>query len=127
MDMNANPGPDGFGPSFYKQFWAAIREDGLHLFSCFHDGTLDLDGLNRAHLVLLPKKDSACMVDAFRPISLQNCPMKLFTKVLANRIRTAIPTIVDADQTGFIHGHSIAENFIYAANLLSCCHKCAQT
>ena len=51
--MNSSPGPDGFGPSFYKNFWPALREDVLHLFKCFFDGTLDLDGLNRAHLVLL--------------------------------------------------------------------------
>ena len=49
--------------------------------------------------------------------------MKLFTKVLVNHLRPAIPSIVDADQTGFIHGRSIAENFVYAADLLSCCHK----
>jgi len=74
-------------------------------------------------LVLIPKKAGVRTADAFRPISLQNCPMKLFTKVMANRLRAAIPAIVDADQTGFVHGRSIAENFIYAADLLSCCHK----
>ena len=42
---------------------------------------------------------------------------------MANRLRPAIAAIVDADQTGFIHGRSIAENFVYAADLLSCCHK----
>lgn len=50
--------------------------------------------------------------------------MKLFTKVMTNRLRTAIPAIVDSDQTGFIQGRSIAENLVvYAADLLSCCHK----
>jgi hypothetical protein len=52
---------------------------------------LNLDGLNRTFLVLLPKKDGANTADAFR--SLQNCPMKLFTKVLANRLLLLIPTI----------------------------------
>lgn len=49
--------------------------------------------------------------------------MKLFSKVMANRIKTAIPTLIDNDQTGFVNGRNIAENFIYAADLLSCCHK----
>lgn len=80
-------------------------------------------GLNRAHLILLPKKEGVVTADTFRPISLQNCPMKLFTKVLVNMLRSAIPSIIDADQTGFIHGRSIAENLVYAADLLSCCHK----
>ncbi|CAO2039804.1 unnamed protein product [Urochloa humidicola] len=123
MDKNASPGPDGFGPSFYAHFWQTIRADLHHLFDCFHASTLELDGLNRAHLILLPKKQGARTADAYRPISLQNCPMKLFTKVMSNRLRAAIPMIIDADQTGFVHGRSIAENFVYAADILSCCHK----
>lgn len=56
MDMNSSPGPDGFGPSFYRSFWTKIEPAVLNLFAAFHDGSLDLDALNRAHLVLLPKK-----------------------------------------------------------------------
>jgi len=82
-----------------------------------------MDGLNRALLVLLPKKEGIRTPDGFRPISLQNWPMKLFAKVLVNRLKPSIPLLVDADQTGFIHGRNIAENFAYAADLLSCCYK----
>jgi len=42
---------------------------------------------------------------------------------MVNRLKPYIPALVDPDQTGFVHGRSIAENFIYAADLLSCCHK----
>ena len=98
----------------------------LWLFHDFHVGTLDLDGLNRALLVLLPKKDGVRTADTFRPISLQNCPMKLFSKVMVNRLKPAIPILIDPDQTGFVQGRGIAENFVYAADLLSCCHKRAK-
>jgi hypothetical protein len=30
---------------------------------------------------------------------------------------------VDIDQTGFIRGRSITENFVYAMELVQCCHK----
>lgn len=123
MDANASPGPDGFGPSFYKAFWTELKPHVAHLFSDFYDGRINLDGLNRAHLILLPKSDGVTSAAGFRPISLQNCPMKLFTKVMANRLKCEIPKIIAADQTGFVPGRSIAENFIYAADLLSCCHK----
>ncbi|KAF8733580.1 hypothetical protein HU200_014885 [Digitaria exilis] len=123
MDMNASPGPDGLGPAFYKSFWQHLKPHVIDLFRDFHEGSLDLDGLNRAFLILLPKKEGARNPGDFRPISLQNCPMKLFTKAMANRVKKYIPTIVDADQTGFIQGHNISENFVYAADLLSCCHK----
>ena len=123
MDVHASPGPDGFGPSFYRHFWSSIRDDVLHLFRDFNEGCLELDGLNRALLVLLPKKEGVRTADGFRPISLQNYPMKLFSKVMVNRLKPHIPALVGPDQTGFVHGRSIAENFIYAADLLSCCHK----
>ena len=123
MDTRASPGPDGFGPSFYRKFWPSIGPDVHHLFAGFFYGTLDLDGLNRALLVLIPKKEGVWTADGFRPISLQNYPMKLFSKVMVNRLKPFIQRVVGADQTGFIHGRSIAENFVYAADLLSCCHK----
>lgn len=123
MDMRASPGPDGFGPAFYKAFWPHLKPLIVHLFAQFHSGHLDLDGLNRAHLVLLPKGESVTKASSFRPISLQNCPMKLFSKVMANRVKTAIPVLIDSDQTGFVSGRNISENFIYAADLLSCYHR----
>jgi len=123
MDMHSSPGPDGFGPSFYKAFWQFVRDDLLWLFNNFHAGTLDLDGLNRALLVLLSKKDGVRTVDTFWPISLQNCPMKLFSKVMVNRLKPVIPDLIDPNQTRFVHGRSITENFVYAADLLSYCHK----
>lgn len=123
MDMNASPGTDGFGPSFYKTFLGKLRPHILSLFSHFHSGDLGLDGLNRTYLVLLPKHDAVRTPDGYRPISLQNCPMKLFTKTMANRLKRIIAELIDQDQTGFVQGRSIAENYVYAADLLSCCHN----
>jgi len=122
MDTRASPGPDGFGPS-YRKFWPSLCHDVQQLFGDFFARSLDLDGMNQALLVLIPKKEGVWTADGFRPISLQNCPMKLFSKVKVNRLKPFIPLIVDADQTGFVHGRSIAENFVYAADLLSCCYK----
>jgi hypothetical protein len=31
--------------------------------------------------------------------------------------------LIDLDQTGFLKGRAIAENFVYAAELLQVCHK----
>lgn len=97
MNVNSSPGPDGFGPAFYRSLWHETRHDLLSFSHAFQRGDVDLDGLNRALLVLLPKKDGANTPDAFRPISLQNCPMKLVTKMLSNRIRPLIPSLIDAD------------------------------
>lgn len=124
MDINSSPGPDGFGLAFYRTYWQQTKFDLLSFLNSFHDGSVDLNGINRAHLVLHPKKDGANSPDAFRPISLQNCPMKLITKILTIRLRPFIPNLIDPDQTGFVHGRNIdAVKFVYAADFLSCCHK----
>ncbi|KAF8672185.1 hypothetical protein HU200_049753 [Digitaria exilis] len=123
MNPNSSPGPDGFSPSFFVTFWYVVKNDVLDVFASFFDHSLSLDGLNRAYLVLLPKKDGARYAADFRPISLQSCLLKALAKVLTNRLQPLIPSIVGPDQTGFVKGRCISENFIYAAELLSCCHK----
>lgn len=123
MNTMSSPGPDGFEPSFYRSFWKLVEPDVLTLFANFYEEKLDLDGINRAVLVLLPQKEGARTADSYRPISLQNCPIKMFTKVMTNRLQPRITSLVDDDQTGFIKGRCISENFVYAPELLSCCYK----
>ena len=45
------------------------------------------------------------------------------SKSLASRLQPLIPHLVHADQTGFIKGRSISENFVYAADIIQSCHK----
>jgi len=91
-------------------------------WSCLQGGT-DLDRVNRAYIVLLPKKPGAVTPGDYRPICLQNCSLKIIAKILTTRLQQEIPKLIDLDQTGFIKGRSISENFIYAMELVQCCHK----
>jgi hypothetical protein len=81
-----------------------------------------LERINRAHIVLLPKREGASNPTDFRPISLQNCPVKIISKMLTARLQAQITKLVDTDQTGFIKGRSISEKKIYATELVQCCH-----
>jgi hypothetical protein len=74
-------------------------------------------------MVLIPKKAAAVDVDAFRPICLQNCTLKIVSKVLTSRLQKEIPRLIDINQTGFIKGKSISDTFIYALELVQVCHK----
>lgn len=80
MDMHSSLGSDDFGLPFYKVFWSQIKPQLLELCSSFWAGDINLNGLNRAHMVLLPKNDDVRSPYGFRPISLQNHPMKFFSK-----------------------------------------------
>jgi hypothetical protein len=74
-------------------------------------------------MVLIPKKPAAVDVDSFRPICLQNCSLKILSKVLTKRLQGEIPKLININQTGFIRGRSISDTFVYALELVQVCHK----
>jgi len=80
-------GPDGFGPSFYAAAWATVKKEVLQFLHAFHSGACQLERINRSYMVLIPKKQGAVAVDAFRPICLQNCSVKIAGKILTTRLQ----------------------------------------
>jgi len=89
----------------------------------FSSGAVELERVNRAYMVLLPKKPGAVSVTDFRPICLQNCSVKIAAKILTTRLQADIPKLIDLDQTGFIKGRTISKNFVYTTELVQVCHK----
>lgn len=117
------PGPDGFSPKFFQDNWDLVRHELLQLPHSFHRGDADLVRINKAYLALLPKKEGALHPKDYRPISLQNGVTKISTKGMTMRLQPVVPSLIHSDQTGFIKGRCITENFIYAAEIVQCCHK----
>lgn len=104
MNRNSAPGPDGFGPSFYGAAWNTIKPQVMHFMHSFFSEQVQLDRINRSYMVLIPKKPGATAVDAFRPISLQNCSVKILSKTLTTRLQREIGNLIDLNQTGFLQG-----------------------
>lgn len=123
MNRNSAPGPDGFRPAFYRVAWTTVKSHILKFLEAFHRGEVELERINRSYMVLIPKKPAAVDVDAFRPICLQNCTLKILSKVLTTRLQKEIPKLIDLNQTGFIMGRSISDTFVYAMELVQVCHK----
>ena len=123
MSGGSAPGPDDFGPSFYRAAWNTVKPQVMQFLSAFHRGTAQLERINRSYMVLLPKKPGTAIVDAFRPICLQNCSIKIAAKSLTTKLQAEISSMIDLDQTGFLKGRSISENFVYAMELVQVCHK----
>jgi hypothetical protein len=88
--------------------WDHVSPDLVRLFEGFHAGEVELGCLNRAHIALLPKAEGIPGPGSFRPVSLQNCSMKMICKALTTRLQNQIPLLVDADQSGFVAGRSDA-------------------
>lgn len=66
MNRSSAPGPDGFGPSFYRAAWDSIKLEVMAFMHAFHQGQSQLERINRSYMVLIPKKPGATAVDCFR-------------------------------------------------------------
>ncbi|WVZ64648.1 hypothetical protein U9M48_014142 [Paspalum notatum var. saurae] len=123
MPMDKAPGPDGFTGSC----WRIIGGDVLLAMNAIHRGhVFKFRLLNSALITLIPKKDDACAVKDFRPISLIHSFAKLVTKVLANRLAPHLPDLVSNNQTAFIRGRSIQDNFLLVQQLARSLHRSKQ-
>lgn len=88
-----SPGPDGMSPIFYQKFWHIIRNDVVTFVLDFlNNGVFD-PSVNYTHIVLIPKVAQPD-VTQFRPISLCNVVYRIASKVIANRLRVIIPSII---------------------------------
>ena len=96
------PGPDGMPPLFYQSFWQHIGPEVTKaVLSCLNSGTL-LKSINHTFITLIPKVNNPENVSEFRPISLCNVIYKIISKVIANRLKPFLNSIVSEAQSAFI-------------------------
>ena len=107
------PGPDGFTGKFYKVCWPIIKVDLMAAISAIWSRKMGhLEMLNSAYITLLPKKEEATTIRDFRPISLVHSFAKLITRILANRLAGRLDAMVSPNQSAFIKGRFIQDNFM---------------
>lgn len=85
--VDKSPGPDGFNINFFKKYWPIINHDFYDLCFSFQQGDICLESINGSYITLIPKVDGPIMPSDFRPIFLLNTPIKIITKLLANRLQ----------------------------------------
>ena len=118
MPSDKAPGPDGFTGLFFKKCWGIIKTDLMTVISHFDSlQTSNLQWINSANVVLLPKKDGAEGIADYRPISLIHAIAKIIAKVLALRLGPHMKNLVSNVQSAFIKTRSIHDNFMYVRNL----------
>ena len=108
------PGPNGMPPLFYQHYWDTIGNDVTHSVLHFLNSACLLDNLNHTFITLIPKKNSPEYASDFRPISLCNVLYKIFSKVLANRIKKILPKIISEHQSAFTKSRLISDNILVA-------------
>lgn len=117
------PEPDGLTIQYYKTLLPSLDTHLVKILNelskggTFHNSTL------QAQISVIPKdgKDPT-QCGSYRPISLLNTDLKLFTKIIASRLQQHLPQLIHLDQVGFVPTREARDNTtkvlnIYMANL----------
>ena len=103
-------GSDGLPPEFYLAFYDDLKDPFLNVLNeCFRSGTLT-DSQRESHLRLIYKKDDKRLAKNWRPISLLNADYKVTSKIITERLKLVIGSIIHQDQTCGVVGRTIFSN-----------------
>lgn len=110
MIRGKSPGPDGIPPEVLLYFWDLLGPVLLSSIQAalekgsFHKHT------NVALILLLAKKDKdPLQCSHYRPISLINSDLKIYSKLLALRLERYMDKLIHTDQAGFMKGRLAAD------------------
>ena len=102
---NKAAGPDGFSMEFFKVFSSKLSPLMLRMLNHSMLSPRLPPTRYKANISLIPKPGrDPNLVSSYRPISLLPIETKILGKVLANRLKEHICSIIHPDQTGFMPG-----------------------
>ena len=81
------PSLDGMSPLFYQNYWSLLGIDVTKTILSFLNLATLPHPINHTFITLIPKTKNPQPVNDFQPISLCNVFYKIFSKVLANRLK----------------------------------------
>lgn len=114
-----SPGPDGFTPRFYKIFKEELIPIIKRTFNVVSTSVPLVPQSLQAYISLIPKPEKdLTLCGNYRPISLTNIDLRLYSKIITNRLTPMVPAYVHLDQVGFIKGREARDNTLKTLTLM---------
>ncbi|XP_074374476.1 uncharacterized protein LOC141714880 [Apium graveolens] len=118
MHPDKAPGPDGMTPAFFQKNWSVVGVEMTQMVrNFFQTGNL-IDNINSTNIVLIPKKKNPTVLTELRPIALCNVAMKIITKVIANRMKKVLDSVISETQSAFLPGRLITDNIMISFEIM---------
>ena len=118
MEPITGSGPNGMPPLFYQSLWSTMGKDVCSaVLDCLQNDKIP-PIINHTHIALIPKVKSPKKISEYRPISLCSVIYKLVSKVLANRLKSILPSIISENQSAFQASRVITVNILMAFETL---------
>ena len=117
LQKGKSPGLDGFPVEFYKKYWFNIKK----IFVPFVNEVKEKGLSSRKNVSVIKlaykKTGEIYLLTNYRPISLINADVKIITKVLAERLKYVLPSIIHCTQTA-VYGRKIDQNIHLIRDLI---------
>lgn len=107
MNSYKVPGIDGFNVYFFKKSRDVIGVEVVHAIQQFFSIGYLLAEINVAIITFIPKCENAYSIKNFRPIACCFVLYKIISKVLANRLKRVLNSIISGSQSAFVQGRLI--------------------
>ena len=106
------PGEDGLPLEFYKTFLDILAPDIVTVFNEFKNLDRLPDSFRVGIVSLLFKKGDRTDLRNWRPITLLNFDLKLFSKILSFRMSTVLEDLIHPDQACAVPGRRITDSLV---------------
>uniref|UniRef100_A0A803Q310 Reverse transcriptase domain-containing protein n=1 Tax=Cannabis sativa TaxID=3483 RepID=A0A803Q310_CANSA len=101
-----------------EKYWTVVGSDVIKLVR-FYFGTSTLpESLNDINLVLIPKKSNPVCLSDLRPIALCNVVFKVISKVMENRLKSILGSIISNTQSAFVPGRLIRDKIMVSYEIM---------
>lgn len=94
MHPDKSPGLDGLNPVFFQTYWTIMRADVVRFCKNFFSNGAIPEGLNCSLVCLIPKVKNPQQMTELRPISLCNVLMRILSKVMTNKMKPYLQSII---------------------------------
>ncbi|GKC24529.1 RNA-directed DNA polymerase, eukaryota, reverse transcriptase zinc-binding domain protein [Tanacetum coccineum] len=118
IDGNKAPGPDGLSFLFFKKAWDIVGGHVCRAVKVFFANGKMLREINSTLISLILKTQTPEKVIDFRPIACCNVIHKCISKIMTNRIKRSLRSIVGQYQSAFVPTRHIQDNILLSQELL---------
>ncbi|KAL5561445.1 hypothetical protein UlMin_031192 [Ulmus minor] len=116
-------GPDGLPALFFKSYWDSVGKDVIAAVRDFFENGNLHQSINSTNIVLVPKIKHPTTINHYRPIAVCNVIYKVISKLLADRLRPFLSSLICPTQNAFVPGRSIHDNSVLIQEVIHAMKK----